>query len=113
MGSQDSGINGLGQAQTAEEGLKWKFYDLNFSVSRSRRYHEKLCAFYGGWRDAVKIVTVIAGSGLFLLVLAEHKLAAELLAGFVALWAMIDYLVGPDKKPRNTAIFASDSFNWL
>jgi hypothetical protein len=75
-----------------------EFLDLDFAVRRSRRYHEKLCAFYGGWRDAVKIVTVIAGSGLFLLVLGEHKLAAELLAGFVALWAMVDYLVAPDKK---------------
>jgi len=98
MARQDHRKHGLGQAAPAEERLKWDIYDLDFSVRKSRRYHERLCGFYGVWRDWVKIVTVVAGSGLFFLVFAGAKSAAEILAGFVALWAAVDYMVAPDKK---------------
>ncbi|MGB9368461.1 MAG: hypothetical protein WCE79_20865 [Xanthobacteraceae bacterium] len=101
MGQADRQNDGLGPAAPgaaeAQE-LKDRFYDLDFSVQKSRRYHERFCAFYGGWRDWVKIITVVAGSGLFLFVLGGWKHTSEGLAAFVALWAMIDYLVAPDKK---------------
>jgi hypothetical protein len=91
--------NGLGQAEAAQEGLTWDFYDLDFSVQRSRRYHEKLCAFYGVWRDWIKIVSVIAGSGIFVLLLvAKASHFAEVVAAFVALWAILDYVIEPAKK---------------
>jgi hypothetical protein len=91
--------DGLGQAEAAqEEGLKWDFYDLDFSVQRSRRYHEKMCAFYGVWRDWIKIVSVIAGSGVFLLLLAKATPLAEVFAAFVALWAILDYVIKPAEK---------------
>jgi len=93
----------LGPTETAEEALEGEIYDLAFAVHKSRRYHEKLCAFYGGWRDWVKIVTVVTGSGLFLLLLADWKHTAEIVSAFVALWAMLDYLVAPDKKAERHA----------
>jgi hypothetical protein len=97
-GEEDQRVNRLGQTQTAREGLKWEFYDLDFSVRKSRRYHEKLCSFYGVWRDWVKIVTVVTGSGLFFLLTADAKHGAEWLAAFVAAWAAVDYMVSPDRK---------------
>jgi hypothetical protein len=100
MAGQNPQSDGLGQAQAAEERerLNWDFYDLDFSVRKSRRYHEKLSAFYGLWRDWVKIVTIVSGSGLFFLLMAQAKGVAEILAGFVAVWAALDYIVSPDKK---------------
>ena len=98
MAGQEQRIDGLGQAEAAQEGLKWQFYDLDFSVHKSLRYHEKLCAFYGVWRDWIKIVSVVAGSGVFLLLLAQAQRFAEVFAGFVALWAILDYIIQPDKK---------------
>jgi hypothetical protein len=90
--------DGLGQAEAAEETLKGDFYDLDFSAQKSRRYHEKLSTFYGVWRDAVKIVTVISGSGLWFLLFAGAQHFAEWLAAFIAVWAALDYLISPDKK---------------
>lgn len=78
--------------------MNWDIFDLDFSVRKSRRYHEKLAAFYGYWRDWVKIVTIVSGSGLFFLLMGHAKEGAEILAAFVAAWAMLDYMVGPDKK---------------
>src|SRR5688572_24716946 len=95
---EDNGLGSPAPTGAEAEDLKWRFYDLDFSVRKSRRYHEKFCAFYGWWRDAVKVVTVIAGSGLFLLLIGDWKHTAEWLAAFVALWAMLDYLATPDKK---------------
>ncbi len=91
--------NGLGSAEaSAQEAIDWDFYDLDFSVQRSRRYHEKLCAFYGVWRDWIKIVSVVAGSGVFVLLLASASRVAEIIAGFVAVWAILDYVIEPAKK---------------
>jgi hypothetical protein len=97
MGREEQN-DGLGQAEAAQEGLKWDFYDLDFSVQKSRRYHEKLAAFYGVWRDWIKIVSVIAGSGVFLLLLASATRFAEVFAAFVALWAILDYVIKPAEK---------------
>jgi hypothetical protein len=90
----------LGPTETsaAEKELKGQIYDLSFSVHKSRRYHEKLFAFYGAWRDWMKIVTVIAGSGAFFLLTADSKVAAEFMTAFVALWAVLDIVIKPDKK---------------
>ena len=92
--------NGLGSAKAAtQEGLEWDFYDLDFSIQRSRRYHEKLSAFYGVWRDWIKIISVVAGSGIFVILLvAKASWFAEVVAGFVALWAILDYVIEPAKK---------------
>jgi hypothetical protein len=90
--------DGLGQAQTAEEDLKEKIFDLDFSVHKSRRYHEKLCAFYGAWRDRMRIVTAIAASGAFFIVVVDYKFTAELITAFVGLWTILDIIVMPDKK---------------
>lgn len=101
MGQGKHENDGLGSAppDAAEaEDLGWRFYDLDFSVRKSRRYHEKLCAFYGVWRDWVKIVTVLAGCGAFFLIFADAKHAAEVFTAFVAAWAAVDYMVAPDKK---------------
>jgi hypothetical protein len=98
MAGPNDQSDGLGQAKAAQEGLKWDFYDLDFSVQRSRRYHEKMCAFYGVWRDWIKIVSVVAGSGVFLLLLAKATHFAEVFAAFVALWAILDYVIKPAEK---------------
>lgn len=90
--------HGLGQAAPSKEGLASEFYDLDFSVHRSRRYHEKLARFYASWRDRFRIVTAFAGSGAFLLIAKDFQVAAEFVTAFVALWAIIDIIVGPDKK---------------
>ncbi|MGY3347147.1 MULTISPECIES: hypothetical protein [unclassified Bradyrhizobium] len=90
--------DGLGQAETAQERLNWDFYDLDFTVQRSRRYHEKLCGFYGVWRDWLKIVSVVAGSGVFVLLMASASHAAEIISAFVAAWAILDFIVEPTKK---------------
>lgn len=78
--------------------LEWDIYDLSFSVGKSRRYHERMCSFYSAWRDWMRIVTAVAGSGAFLLVTAKAGGWAESLSAFVALWAVIDIVVSPDKK---------------
>ncbi len=95
----DDGL-GSAQAEASEEvtELEWEFYDLSFSVNKSRRYHERMCAFFGSWRDWMRIITAVAGSGAFLLVTAKVQGWAELLSAFVALWAVIDIIVAPDKK---------------
>jgi hypothetical protein len=98
MAGQSEHGNGLGQAEAPQEGLNGDFYDLDFSVQRSRRYHEKMCAFYGVWRDWIKIVSVIAGSGVFLLLLASATHFAEVVAAFVALWSILDYVINPAEK---------------
>lgn len=100
---QNPGVNRLGSTETAEETLEGQIYDLSFGVHKSRRYHEKLCAFYSGWRDWVKIVTVVTGSGLFLLLVTDRYRVAEFVSAFVALWAMLDYLAAPDKKAEKHA----------
>jgi hypothetical protein len=98
MAGQDQRDVGLGQAEAAKEALTWNIYDLDFAVRKSRRYHEKLHAFYGLWRDWVKIVTVITGSGLFFVLFANAKFPAEFLAAFVAVWAALDYVMAPDRR---------------
>ncbi len=57
-----------------------------------------LCSFYGAWRDWMRIITAIAGSGAFVLIKAKIEVWAELLSAFVALWAVVDIIVSPDKK---------------
>lgn len=96
--------DGLGPSQAAsrsheaaEGELADGFYDLDFGVHRSRRYHEKLVDFYGRWRDAIRIITAVSGSGAFVFVVADSPLG-KYLAGFVALWAVLDIIVAPDKK---------------
>lgn len=93
------GDNGLGQAEAPEtsEEVDDALYDLDFSVHRSRRYHEKMSAFYSAWRDRMRMVTAIAGSGAFILVVSDSAWGA-VLSGFVALWAVLDIIVAPDKK---------------
>jgi hypothetical protein len=98
MAGQEQREHGLGSAEAAQEGLKWNLYDLDFSVHKSRRYHEKLSTFYGVWSGAVKIVTLISGSGLWFLLFAGAQHTAEWLAAFIAVWAAVDYMVAPDKK---------------
>jgi hypothetical protein len=87
----------LGQAAAAEE-IALEFHHLNFAVQKSRRYHEKLSAFYGKWRDRMRVVTAIAGSGAFVVVVAKYQHAAEWITAFVALWAVLDIIIMPDKK---------------
>jgi len=98
MAGQENPSHGLGPAPSAEERLAGEFYDLDFSVHRSRRYHEKLARFYASWRDRFRIVTACAGSGAFLLIVRDFQVAAEFVTAFVALWAVVDIIVGPDKK---------------
>jgi len=97
--------DGLGQAETnpdaaeaEEQALTGEFYDLGFSICRSRRYHERLAHFYAYWRDANRIATVVAGSGLFVLISIGYGQFAAYVSAAFALWAMIDFLVTPDKK---------------
>ncbi len=93
----------MGQAETEAEaedlnGLEGDIFDLSFSINKSRRYHEMLCSFYGAWRDWMRIITAVAGSGAFLLVTAKVQGWAEVISAFVALWAVIDVVASPDKK---------------
>lgn len=90
----------MGPAETTEEAreLKDEFHDLSFSVHKCRRYHEKLTAFYAGWRDSLKVVTVCAGSSAFFLLFAGHERAAQVVIAVVALWGVIDLVYAPDKK---------------
>lgn len=90
-------IHGLGST-TAQEELRLAFYDLDFSIHKSRRYHESLSRFYAGWRDRFRIVTAVAGSGAFVLVVSDVSWLAEGFTGFVALWAVLDIIASPDKK---------------
>jgi chromosome condensin MukBEF ATPase and DNA-binding subunit MukB len=90
--------DGLGSADASEEDLTLQFHHLNFSVQKSRRYHEKLSAFYGKWRDRMRVVTAVAGSGAFFVVVGGHQRAAEWITAFVALWAVLDIIIMPDKK---------------
>lgn len=97
--------DGLGSTKTtvdhsaeAQE-IIGEFHDLDFAVHRSRRYHDKLAAFYGAWRDWARIVTALAGSGAFVLVVAD-TVVGKWLAGFVALWAVLDIIAMPDKKAQ-------------
>lgn len=94
----------MGQTEAAnQEELKWQIYDLSFSVHKSRRYHEKLCAFYSRWRDLMKVVTVFSGSGAFFLIFAGADKLAGTLSAFIALWAILDIVIGPDKLAEKHA----------
>lgn len=96
---EEARSDGLGQAPaTGQAKITQDFYDLDFSVRRSIRYHDKLCAFYGVWRDWIKIISVVAGSGVFLLLLASANHFAAVFSAIVALWAILDYVIQPDKK---------------
>jgi len=46
----------------------------------------------------MRIVTAIAGSGAFFVVVAQYQHAAEIVTAFVGLWAILDIIVMPDKK---------------
>ncbi len=98
MEGQTHPSHGLGQADKAKEDLEQEFFSLDFSVHKSRRYHEKLAAFYGSWRDRMRVVTAIAGSGAFFIVVSGWQHTAEVITAFVALWALLDIIVMPDKK---------------
>jgi hypothetical protein len=104
MDRQGGTDHGLGQAesagQAAQERLETDIFHLDFSVRKSRRYHEKLCAFYGGWRDWGKIITVVASSGAAVLVFSGTKYLAELFVSIAGLWAVIDLLATPDKMAQ-------------
>jgi hypothetical protein len=88
----------LGQADAAQEEIELEFYHLDFAVQKCRRYHEKLSGFYGKWRDRMRVVTAVAGSGAFLIVVAQYQHAAEWITAFIALWAVLDIIIMPDKK---------------
>lgn len=90
--------HGLGQAGQTQIDLEQEFFSLDFSIHKSRRYHEKLASFYAGWRDRMRVVTAIAGSAAFFIVVARFQHAAEVLTAFVALWAVLDIIFMPDKK---------------
>jgi hypothetical protein len=96
MGQNKS--HGLGQTNQAKGELEQEFFSLDFSVHKSRRYHEKLAAFYGSWRDRMRVVTAIAGSGAFFIVVSGWQHTAVAITAFVALWAILDIIVMPDKK---------------
>ena len=98
MVGQSKHSDGLGQAAAAEEEMTLEFHHLNFAIQKSRRYHEKLSGFYGKWRDRMRVVTAVAGSGAFVVVVAQHQHAAEWITAFVALWAVLDIIIMPDKK---------------
>jgi hypothetical protein len=102
MGRQVEPSDRLGPAEAGQEkGREWlegEFYDLDFSIQRSRRYHEKLSSFYGAWRDRMRVVTAIAGSGAFFVVVAKYQHTAEIVTAFVGLWAVLDIILMPDKK---------------
>src|SRR6266851_5988928 len=99
MARQRKQDDGLGQAAaTAAEEMMLEYHHLNFAVQKSRRYHEKLSGFYGKWRDRMRVVTAVAGSGAFLIVVASSQHAAEWITAFVALWAVLDIIIMPDKK---------------
>jgi hypothetical protein len=98
QGQQSDGLGQAEEERRRRRRLRREWDDLDFAVQRSRRYHEKFYGFYGTARDLIKVATAISGSGLFFLLLADVKLIPEVLAGFVAVWAVIDYLLAPDKK---------------
>ncbi|HEY8335302.1 MAG TPA: hypothetical protein VIQ05_16030 [Tardiphaga sp.] len=74
------------------------FEDLDFAIHRSRRYHEKLAAFFAAWRDRMRVVTAVAGSAAFFVVVGKYQHAAEVLTAFIGLWAILDIIIMPDKK---------------
>ncbi|UYN94906.1 MAG: hypothetical protein KIT25_23295 [Enhydrobacter sp.] len=104
MGTQEAGQrDGLGPTEAAKEerrreDLEGGFYDLDFAAHRCRRYHEKLTVFYGAWRNAFRVVTVLAGSSAFFVVVAEFQSLAVFITAFVGLWAILDIVWMPDKK---------------
>ncbi|GHE69980.1 hypothetical protein GCM10019059_32170 [Camelimonas fluminis] len=97
--------DGLGQAETnpdaaeaEEQALTGEFNNLGISICKSRRYHEKLAHFYSYWRDTNRIAAVVAGSSLFVLIFSGLDKFAGTVSAIFALWAMIDFIVSPDKK---------------
>jgi hypothetical protein len=101
MAGQEQHDNGLGQAERpqeeVDEELEEKFTDLDFAAHKSVRYHEKLASFFARWRDRFRVITVVAGSGAFVIVLAGWQHLSEWLTGFVGLWAILDLVIRPDK----------------
>lgn len=106
MGQTDAASEPAGRQEEIDQSpsdkddheLRDHIQDLSFGVNKSRRYHEFLCSFYTRWRDAMKVVTVISGSGAFFLITQGHKELAELVSAFVATWAILDVIFAPDKK---------------
>lgn len=84
-------------AQAPEERLEDDIFFLSFGVGKSRRYHEKLWAYYVTLRDWMKILTAVTGSAAFGLVVANWSYAGWF-AAIVALLATLDVVMAPDKK---------------
>lgn len=90
----------MGPTETTQEELNGRWNDLGFAVHRTRRYHEMMTAFYARWRDSMKIVTVIAGSGAFFLIFSGAEAVAGAISAFIAMWAVLDIITAPDQKAK-------------
>ncbi len=89
---------GSSSPASSQEEVDLELHHLEFAIQKTRRYHEKLSGFYGKWRDRMRVVTAVAGSGAFFIVVAKYQHAAEWITAFVALWAVLDIIIMPDKK---------------
>ncbi|HEV2602503.1 MAG TPA: hypothetical protein VGU24_02465 [Microvirga sp.] len=55
----------------------------------------------------MKVVTVISGSGAFFLLSAGAETWATAFSAFVAMWAILDIVISPDKKSEKHSDLAS------
>lgn len=87
----------MGPTPPPEEALEWRFYDLSFSVHKTCRYHDKMRSFYRACTTFTKVVTIVSGSGIFLLLLGDFERTAQFASASIALIAVLDLVFSPDR----------------
>lgn len=80
-----------------------EFYDVSFAVSKSRRYHSKMCAFYEGAHNVARVATALSGTASFFVLFATDVGGvgtAKYLTSIVAIAATVDGVLRFQKKAR-------------
>ena len=76
------------------------YYDVCFSVEKSRRYHAKMQAFYDWSYNLTRAATALTGTASFFVLLAKGTEIAKYLTAVVAAAAGLDSVFRFNRKAR-------------
>lgn len=76
------------------------YYDVCFSIEKSRRYHQKMQAFYDWIYNLTRAATALTGTASFFVLLAKGTEIAKYLTGIVAIAATLDSIFRFNRKAR-------------
>ncbi|WP_152048896.1 hypothetical protein [Aureimonas psammosilenae] len=76
-------------------------YQVSFAIAKSRRYHEKMSAFYGSWTDYVAVVNALVSVGAVIALLGgKDSHLAQVLVAAVAVASTVTATLKPAKKAK-------------